>query len=113
MVQTWTDDGANLFNTGDTSLSCGINGKDDKEAKKVTKDFAETMHHRTPELQHRTVTAVTQRLPYLDNLLAGAWEIHNYAQKDQALYHTKPRPSMSRKPNLCNTRHSYNGALNP
>lgn len=88
-----------------------IGGKDDKTAKKMTIEFAETLHHRTPELQHRSVAAITQRLPYLDNLLAGVWEVHNYAEKDWNLYFTKPRTSLSREPNLCNTRHSYNGAL--
>lgn len=82
-----------------------------KEARKYTKKLAVDLHQSIPELQHRTVTSIEQRLPYLDNLLAGVWGKHNYAGKDQDLFLTLPRENNDQTPNHCNTRHSYNGAI--
>lgn len=88
-----------------------IEDKDPKESIKLTLEFAASLHQNTPELQHRTVQAIAERLPYLDNLLAGVYETHNYAKKDQHLYALLPRPNKNTSPNLSNTRHSYNGAI--
>jgi len=88
-----------------------VAGKDLKEAKRITVEFSETLHKQTPELHHRTVNSITERLPYLDNLLAGAHTIESYAKKDQSLYATEPRKDNNKKANDCNGRHSYNGAV--
>jgi hypothetical protein len=81
-----------------------------EEAKPITLALAEEIQ-RIPDVNHRTVEAINQRLPYLENLLAGVFEKHHYANKDQHLYSTNPRGNNSKKPNRCNTRHSYNGAM--
>jgi hypothetical protein len=84
--------------------------KNVKQARSITLELAEEIH-KIPEVNHRTVEAINQRIPYLENLLAGAFQKHHYAIKDQYLYFTSPRDNNSKKPNLCNTRHPYNGAL--
>jgi hypothetical protein len=88
-----------------------INNKEIKEARKITFEFARALLQNTPELQHRSQQAIFERLAYLDNLLAGVFEKHHYAKKDQALYLKEPRENGSKEPNFCNTRHSYNGAV--
>jgi hypothetical protein len=85
--------------------------KDLKEAKRLTLEMAYYIHQHYPSLQNRTVNAIFERLPYLDNLLAGVFEEHHYAKKDRYLYSTLPRANNNKEPNLCNTRHPYNGAL--
>jgi hypothetical protein len=87
-----------------------IVGKNLKQARSITLGFAEEIH-KLPEVKQRSVEAINQRIPYLENLLAGAFEKHHYAKKDEHLYLTSPRVNNSKKPNLCNTRHPYNGAL--
>lgn len=79
--------------------------------KKITRHFAGQLHQTTPLLQQRTVEAINQRLPYLDNLLAGVFEACHYAKKDQHHYAALPRENGSKKFNSCNKRHSYNGAV--
>jgi hypothetical protein len=88
-----------------------IKGFELNEAIKLTKDFAAELHQSTPALQDRSLVAIEQRLPYLDNLLGGTFNKGDYASKDQHLFGTKPRTTGSKEPNLCNTRHSYKGAL--
>jgi hypothetical protein len=89
-----------------------VKGEDEqKKAIKLTNEFDSNLHAETPGLHHRSVNAVTERLPYLDNLLAGVFKKENYAKKDQHLFGTMPRDNASKEPNLCNTRHSYNGAI--
>lgn len=85
--------------------------KDLKEAKQLTKEFALEIYQQNPSLQIRTINAISERLPYLDNLLAGVFEESHYAIKDRYLYSTSPREDNNRIPNLCNARHQYNGAL--
>jgi hypothetical protein len=87
-----------------------LEGKSLRQARSLTLSLAEEIHQ-VPEVNHRSVEAINQRIPYLENLLAGAFEKHHYAKKDQHLYFTSPRDNNSKKPNLCNTRHPYNGAL--
>jgi hypothetical protein len=52
-----------------------------------------------------------ERLPYLDNLLAGVFKRRDHARKDQHLFEKVLRDGNDIKPYLCNTRHSYNGAI--
>lgn len=88
-----------------------IKDKDIIVAKRLTREFADALHKNTPALFNRSIEAITQRMPYLDNLLAKVFEKDNYALKDQHYYGTKPRQSRSVEPNLCNTRHAYKGAI--
>jgi hypothetical protein len=88
-----------------------IKNKDLKEAKRLTLELAEEIHHSVPDVQGRTVNAINERLPYLENLLAGVFEAHHYAIKDRSHYLSMPRENGSKEPNLCNTRHKYNGAM--
>lgn len=88
-----------------------IHGKEIKEAKRQTLELANHLHQHYPSVQSRTVNAISERLPYLDNLLAGVFEEYDYANKDRDLYSTLPRENHSKKPNLCNTRNHYNGAM--
>lgn len=88
-----------------------IHQKDIKVAKKITIRFAENIHQQNPFLRHRKINAINERLPYLENLLAGVFQKHHYAIKDQHMYATLPREDKSKIPNLCNTRHKYNGAM--
>jgi ABC-type branched-subunit amino acid transport system ATPase component len=88
-----------------------IQGKELKEAKRITFELAEQLHKNHAIVQSRTENAIFERLPYLDNLLAGVFEKNHYAKKDQILYATQPREKNDRGPNLCNTRHKYNGAM--
>jgi hypothetical protein len=88
-----------------------IHLKNNKEAKRLTLEVAYYIHQHYPSVQNRTVNAIYERLPYIDNLLGGVFEIHHYAKKDQHLYSTLLREDKSKEPNLCNTRHNYNGAL--
>lgn len=77
----------------------------------MTAEEARKLRERCPVLEHRTVNAISERLPYMDNLLAGVFEKQHYAKKDQVYYGTVPRHDHSKKPNMCNTRHAYNGAI--
>ena len=86
-----------------------IQNKETKDARIITKQVAEKLHKQHPILQGRTVTAIYERLPYLDNLLAGVFERTNYAIKDRQLYGTLPKEK--REPNMCNSRHAYAGAV--
>ncbi len=88
-----------------------IDDKTNKDAIQITKKLAEEIHQKNPALEHRTINSIAERLPYLENLLAGVFEKEHYAKKDQHLYYTKPRENISRVPNLCNTRHAYHGAM--
>ncbi|KZE64092.1 hypothetical protein AWM68_13375 [Fictibacillus phosphorivorans] len=88
-----------------------IEGYESNIARKLTRSFSEKLYNNTPALRDRSIGAIEQRLPYLDNLLAGAFIKEAYAIKDQHLYQTKPRKDSSVVPNRCNTRHSYNGFL--
>ncbi|AEI43662.1 hypothetical protein [Paenibacillus mucilaginosus] len=83
------------------------------EARKITRRLARELYGQTSELQARNKdeNAVYERLPYLENLLAGALRKEDYAQKDGHLYGTLPREDGSRAFNPCNSRHSYNGAV--
>lgn len=82
-----------------------------KEARQLTLELAEEIHKDYPEVKGRTVNAIYERLPYLDNLLAGVFKAYHYAKKDQYLYRTLLRIDGGREPNLCNMRHPYNGAM--
>jgi hypothetical protein len=82
-----------------------------KAPEKVTLEIADHIYQTCPDLKERSVKAIHQRLPYLENLLAGVFEKNDYAKKDQYLYSRLPRDYGSKKPNLSNTRHKYNGAL--
>ena len=86
-----------------------ILNKETKDARTITKKVAERLHKQHPILQGRTVTAIYERLPYLDNLLAGVFERTHYAIKDRQLYGTLPKEN--RDPNMCNSRHAYAGAV--
>ncbi|MFB3164544.1 hypothetical protein ABLO26_24595 [Neobacillus sp. 179-J 1A1 HS] len=88
-----------------------IKNKDITVAKRITLELAEEIHQSVPDVQGRTVNAINERLPYLENLLAGIFEAHHYAAKDRELYSTFRRENGSVDPNLCNTRHKYNGAM--
>jgi hypothetical protein len=82
-----------------------------KEARRLTLELAEEIHKDYPEVQGRTVNAIYERLPYLDNLLAGVFEANHYAKKGQYLYGNLLRIDGGTEPNLCNMRHPYNGAM--
>ncbi|MBB6451583.1 hypothetical protein HNQ94_000004 [Salirhabdus euzebyi] len=110
MAKPWKDDQEYLLNSILEYRSL-INGKDDKEARRITEKFAKEIQNCNPELKHRTVQSIVERLPYLDNLLAGVFEKDNYANKDQNLYAKMERENNDTTPNYCNTRHSYNGAI--
>lgn len=88
-----------------------IKNKDLKEAKRLTLEIAEEIHQNVADIQNRTVNAIYERLPYLENLLAGVFDAQHYAIKDRSHYSSKPRENGSKEPNLCNTRHKYNGAM--
>lgn len=110
MARHWRDDQLHLLSAL-SEYRNRIEGKDTKEAKKITNSFARDLHHNTTELHHRSINSIAERLPYIDNLLAGVLQISNYAQKDQPLYNLQPRKDGNKIMNLCNTRHSYNGEL--
>lgn len=55
--------------------------------------------------------SINERMPYLDNLLAGSLPKHGFAKKDQHLFESKPRENGNKDINYCNNRHSYNGTL--
>ncbi|OIJ09148.1 hypothetical protein BKP35_17260 [Anaerobacillus arseniciselenatis] len=110
MSKHWKDDQIHLLKAI-PAYRMMIAGKPEKEAQQITKEFAETLRTNNVELHHRSVQSINERLPYLENLLAGVFEPQNYAQKDQHLYYSKPRVDDGREPILCNTRHSYNGAI--
>ncbi|QNF29645.1 hypothetical protein [Metabacillus elymi] len=84
---------------------------DQKEAKRITLEISQFLYQHNPKLQTRIVNAIFERLPYLDNLLAGVFEKHNYAKKNRHLFSSLPRENKSKEQNLCNTRHQYNGAV--
>lgn len=110
MSKPWTEDQKFLLNSMNDYRK-KIENKEDKEVRKLTKDFAETLYNNTPELHHRSINSINERLPYLDNLLAGVLEEKNYQIKDQHLFGVRPRNKGDEELNLSNTRHSYNGAL--
>jgi hypothetical protein len=85
--------------------------KQSKIPERVTLEMAKLLHQTCPDLQARTVSAIQERLPYIENLLAGVFEKNDYAKKDQYLYATLPREYDGKNPNPCTTRHKYNGAL--
>lgn len=88
-----------------------IEGKSLKEQKKLTLELAEEIFDQVPDVQGRTVNAINERLPYLENLLAGVFEPHHYAIKDRLHYSTLPRENGNKEPNIYNQRHKYNGAM--
>jgi hypothetical protein len=88
-----------------------IKDKDLKEAKRLTLELAEEIHQHVLDIQGRTVNAIYERLPYLENLLAGVFEAHHFAVKDRHHYSNLPREDGSIEPNLCNSRHKYNGEM--
>ena len=110
MAHRWKEDQYYLLDALDT-YRIVIQGKELKDIRRLTLEFATNLHINTKELHHRSIQSINERLPYLDNLLAGALEIDNYAAKDQHLYRTRSRPDGCTEVNLCNTRHSYNGAI--
>lgn len=110
MAEHWTDDQQYLLNAIEEYRNLLID-IEQKEARIKTNEFAKQLHRNTPELKHRTTQSIAERLPYLDNLLAGVFEKENYAIKDQSLYATIPRENNDITFNASNTRHSYNGAI--
>lgn len=54
---------------------------------------------------------IVERLPYLENLLAGVSEIQNYNLKYQPFFGSSIRKSKDKKLKLSNTCHFYSGAL--
>lgn len=111
MTKHWSEEEQIHLLNSITSYRRKIYEKDITEAKRQTLELANYLHQHYPSVQGRTVNAISERLPYLDNLLAGVFEEYNYANKDRDLYSTLPRENNSKKPNLCNTRHHYNGAV--
>lgn len=85
MSQLWIEDQQFLLNNINTYRT-KIENKEVKEVREITKAFTETVYKRTPELHHRSINSIVERLPYLDNLLAGALEKKDYQIKDQHLY---------------------------
>lgn len=71
MSQQWKEDQQFLLNNM-SAYRIKIENKEVKEVRKITKAFAETVYKNTSELHHRSVNSIVERLPYLDNLLAGA-----------------------------------------
>lgn len=110
MSKPWKEEQGYLIKVLDDYRNL-IKDKDLIIAKRLTKEFAVALHKNTPELFNRSIEAINQRMPYLDNLLAGVFEKNNYALKDQSLYGAKLRQMRNVEPNLCNTRHAYNGAI--
>lgn len=110
MSKQWKEDQQFLLNRM-KDYRTKIENKEDIEVRKITKAFAENLHQNTPELHHRSINSIFERLPYLDNLLAGALEIQHYSLKDQPFYGSVPRNTGDKKFNHSNKRHSYNGAL--
>ncbi|WP_209121158.1 hypothetical protein [Alkalihalobacillus sp. BA299] len=110
MAKHWTDDQEIFLKNLDRYRNV-LKGKDEKEAKRLTIELAKEIYSQNVELRHRTVQSIVERLPYLDNLLAGVFDKVNYAKKDQSMYAKIPRENNDTIPNLCNTRHSYNGAI--
>jgi hypothetical protein len=106
----WKEDQLYLLNAIDKYREI-IKGKEIKEARRLTKEFADTLHKRTKDLHHRSPQSINERMPYFDNLLAGALEKENYAIKDRHLYETNQRPDGNKDFNECNKRHGYNGYL--
>jgi hypothetical protein len=111
MANHWSEEEQIHLLNSITSYRRKIHQKDITEAKRQTLELANYLHQHYPSVQGRTVNAISERLPYLDNLLAGVFEEHHYANKDRNLYSTNPRVNNCKKPNLCNARHQYNGAF--
>jgi hypothetical protein len=111
MAKHWVEEEQIHLLNSITSYRQTIYQKDIKEAKRQTLGLAKYLHQQHPSIQNRVVNAIYERLPYLDNLLAGVFEENNYANKDKYLYSTLPRENNSKDPNLCNTRHDYKGAM--
>ncbi|WP_308636160.1 hypothetical protein [Paenibacillus silvisoli] len=111
MAERWTESDEIYLRKLIPAYRKAIEGKDVQTTKKITLEMSEVLHRTTPGLHHRSIESINQRLPYLDNLMAGVFERSNYALKDQRLYAALPREDESKSPNLANTRHSYNGAL--
>lgn len=82
-----------------------------KSIENVTIEVAEHVQQSIPALKNKSISSIQKCLPYFDNLLAGVFEKFDYAKKDQYLYLSLPRDYGGYKPNLCKTRHKYNGAL--
>ncbi|MDR7073307.1 hypothetical protein [Fictibacillus barbaricus] len=110
MGEYWAEDQVYLIEAIH-KYRAAIKGSELKKARNLTLVFANELHKATPALHHRSIGAIEQRLPYLDNLLAGVFNKEDYAEKYQHLYNIQPRTDSSVRPNLCNTRHSYKGAL--
>lgn len=110
MSKPWKEDQQFLLNSMN-DYRTRIENKEEGEVRSLTKSFAETLHKNTVELHHRSINSIVERLPYLDNLLAGALEKVDYYIKDHHLYGSHPRNNGDKKLNRSNTRHSYNGAL--
>lgn len=64
MSKPWTEDQKFLLNSMNDYRK-KIENKEDKEVRKLTKDFAETLYNNTPELHHRSINSINERLPYL------------------------------------------------
>ncbi|MBT2689244.1 hypothetical protein J7I93_13715 [Bacillus sp. ISL-47] len=111
MPKRWTEKEERYLQKVIPDYRKSILKKNLKEAKSTTLKLAKEIHQDNPVIQNRTVNAIYERLPYLENLLAGVFEKRHYASKDQRLYNTLPRESKCITPNLCNTRHPYNGAM--
>lgn len=111
MANHWSEEEQIHLLNSITSYRRNIYQKDIKEAKRQTLELANYIYQHYPSVQDRTVNGISQRLSYLDNLLAGVFEEHHYANKDRYLYSTLPREDNNKEPNLCNTRHNYNGAM--
>jgi hypothetical protein len=86
-----------------------IRNESTQQARKITKQFAVDLRESNKNISSRSVNAIYERLPYLDNLLAGVFERGDYAIKDRHRYGTSPKEK--RVPNICNARHPYNGAM--
>ena len=110
MSKPWKEDQQVLLNSMN-DYRTRMENKEDKEVRRLTKAFAETLYKNTPELHHRSINSIVERLPYLDNLLAGVMEKSNYHIKDQHLYGVHPRNNGNKELDFSNTRHSYNGGI--
>lgn len=86
-----------------------IRDKDIQQARRVTKQFSKHVRESNKILCSRSENAIYERLPYLDNLLAGVFEREDYAKKDRQHYGRLLKED--KIPNICNTRHPYNGAM--
>lgn len=111
MPRHWTSDEEFFLIDALPDYRKSIQSKSIQEQRQITKSLAEELYQGYAILALRSENAIFERLPYLDNLLAGVFEKEHYAVKDRELYGTQPREDSSREPNTVNKRHSYNGAM--